>query len=74
MKKNSILINISRGQIINFKDLVSNKRYKKFKGIGLDVTNPEPLPINNELRYANNVVLTNHTLDFLIIIDQGRYL
>tara|TARA_E500000178_G_C17027191_1_gene758647 strand:- start:2135 stop:3088 length:954 start_codon:yes stop_codon:yes gene_type:complete len=61
MKKNSILINISRGQIINFKDLVSNKRYKKFKGIGLDVTNPEPLPINNELRYANNVVLTNHT-------------
>ena len=43
------------------KDLVSNKRYKKFKGIGLDVTNPEPLPINNELRNANNVLLTNHT-------------
>ena len=61
MKKNSILINISRGQIINLKDLVSNKRYKKFKGIGLDVTNPEPLPINNELRNANNVLLTNHT-------------
>lgn len=61
MKKNSILINISRGQIINFRDLVENKRYKKFKGIGLDVTEPEPLPIDNELRYAKNVILTNHT-------------
>ena len=43
MKSNSILINISRGGIVKTNDLLKDKIYKKFRGIGLDVTNPEPL-------------------------------
>jgi phosphoglycerate dehydrogenase-like enzyme len=61
LKKDSIIINVSRGKIINFNDLLENKMYAKFKGIGLDVTDPEPLPINNILRKKNNVIITNHT-------------
>lgn len=61
LKKDSIIINVSRGKIINFNDLLENKMYTKFKGIGLDVTDPEPLPINNILRKKNNVIITNHT-------------
>jgi D-2-hydroxyacid dehydrogenase (NADP+) len=61
LKKDSIIINISRGKIINFKDLLKKKMLKKFKGIGLDVTDPEPLPTNHILRNKNNVIITNHT-------------
>ena len=49
MKKNSIFINVSRGKIVKTKDLIKNNIYKKFRGIGLDVTDPEPLDENNIL-------------------------
>ncbi len=61
MKRNSILINISRGNILETKALLKNKIFKKFKGIGLDVTYPEPLNSNHKLRKLSNVILTNHT-------------
>ena len=60
MKKNSIFINVSRGPLVDTKALIKNNLYKKFKGIGLDVVEGEPLPKNHKLRKANNVVLTNH--------------
>ena len=40
---------------------ILGKAMQEFKGIGLDVTDPEPLPINNILRKKNNVIITNHT-------------
>ena len=44
MKKNSIFVNVSRGQVVNKNSFENKKLLKKFKGIGLDVTDPEPLP------------------------------
>lgn len=61
MKKNSILINVSRGNIIKTQDLLKNSIFKKFRGIGLDVTNPEPLAKNHIFNRENNIILTNHT-------------
>ena len=61
MKKDSIFINISRGKIVNLKDLVKNRIFKKFKGLGLDVTDPEPLSKNNLLKKSENVLITNHS-------------
>jgi len=61
MKRGSILINVSRGKIIKTQDLLTNKLYKKFKGIALDVTDPEPLPYDNTLRSIENIIITNHT-------------
>ena len=60
MKSNSILINISRGGIVKTNDLLKDKIYKKFRGIGLDVTNPEPLKKNHKLKKLDNVLLSNH--------------
>jgi phosphoglycerate dehydrogenase-like enzyme len=60
MKKKSIFINISRGKIVNTKDLLKNNIYLKFRGIGLDVTDPEPLKKNSVLNKASNVFITPH--------------
>ena len=61
MKKNSIFINVSRGQVVNHSSLENKKLLKKFKGIGLDVTDPEPLPKKSILNKSDNVILTHHT-------------
>ena len=60
MKSNSIVINISRGGSVKTNDLVKDKIYKKFRGIVLDVTNPEPLKKNHKLKKLDNVLLSNH--------------
>ena len=61
MKKDSIFINVSRGKIVETNALLKNKLYLKFRGVGLDVTNPEPLPKNHKLSKANNIIISNHT-------------
>ncbi len=63
MKKGSIIINTSRGPIINEKDLIFAIKNFIISGVGLDVYNIEPLPENHELRQLSkdyNVVLTPH--------------
>ena len=42
MKKNSIFVNISRGKLVDTKALQKKNIHKKFLGLGLDVTYPEP--------------------------------
>lgn len=61
MKKGSIFINISRGGLVDTKALTKKKIFKKFLGIGLDVTDPEPLPKQHILRKQSNVIITDHT-------------
>lgn len=61
MKKNSIFINVSRGKVIEMKSLENKNLIKKFRGIGLDVTDPEPLPKKSILNSSSNVILTNHS-------------
>ena len=63
MKKTSIIINTSRGPIINEKDLINSIKIHSISGVGLDVFNVEPLPKKHELRDLTqnyNVVLTPH--------------
>ena len=61
MKKDSIFINVSRGTIVKINALLKNKLYQKFRGIGLDVTNPEPLPKKHILNNLENVIISNHS-------------
>ena len=61
MKKNSIFINVSRGKIVKVNALLKNNLYLKFRGIGLDVTNPEPLPQNHKLNNIKNIIVSNHS-------------
>ncbi len=60
MKKGSIFINVSRGKLLDTGALLKNNIFKKFRGIGLDVTEPEPLKKNHPLQKANNVFITPH--------------
>ena len=60
MKKNSILINTSRGFIINEKDLIEALDKEKIAGVGLDVYDIEPLPQDHKLRFFSNALLLPH--------------
>jgi len=58
MKKNAILINASRGEIINEADLIKALDEKLIRGVGLDVFEYEPY--NGPLVNYDNVILTPH--------------
>ena len=69
MKKQSIFINVSRGKLVKTDDLLKNNIFEKFRGIGLDVTEPEPLTKNHKLKKAQNVFITPHIAG---LSDQNR--
>ncbi|HDR6309266.1 TPA: hypothetical protein QCU60_001077 [Bacillus cereus] len=60
MKEKSILVNVSRGAIINEEALIEALRADKFLGVALDVFKEEPLPYNNDLWGFDEVILTPH--------------
>ena len=60
MKKNIIFINVSRGKVVDTKALIKFVKKNKFYGIGLDVTDPEPLPQNHILRKNIKIIITPH--------------
>ncbi len=59
MKKGSVLINTSRGDIIDETALIELLKNGHFHGAGLDVFHNEP-DVNEELRKLDNVVLLPH--------------
>lgn len=52
--------NISRGQVIDQAALIKALEAKQISGAALDVTDPEPLPPDNPLWDAPNVLITPH--------------
>ena len=61
MKNTSIIINTSRGELINESDLSEAIKQKQIKGACLDVFNPEPPQSENFLLNTPNVVLSPHS-------------
>ena len=64
MKKNSILINTSRGEIINELDLNTALNQNMILGAGLDVFSKEPPESNNPLLKNKKVFLSPHSAAF----------
>lgn len=60
MKKGTILINVSRGGVIETAELVNALNSGKLAYAGLDVFDKEPLPIDHPLRTCRNVIMTPH--------------
>jgi len=60
MKPGTVLINTSRGEIIDEPALIEALQSGHIAGAGLDVFAQEPLPEDSVLRTLNNVILTPH--------------
>ena len=60
MKKNSILVNTSRGGIVNENDLFIALDSKKIQGAGMDVFVSEPPESNHPFFKLDNILLTPH--------------
>lgn len=61
MKSHCILINTSRGAVVDEAVLIEALQDKKIGGAGLDVFNEEPVHPDNPLLKMENAILTPHT-------------
>ena len=60
MKPGAVLVNTSRGAVINEFALADALRSGHLRGAGLDVFDEEPLPADSSLLELQNIVLTPH--------------
>lgn len=60
MKEKSVLVNISRGGVIEENDLTEATQLGKFLGVALDVFEEEPLNKDNMIWDLENVIVTPH--------------
>lgn len=60
MKKDALLVNVGRGTMIVTEDLEKLLAEGHFRGVILDVVNPEPLPATSSLWEYDRVLLTPH--------------
>lgn len=61
MKKSAYFINVSRGTVVDQPALARALKEGAIAGAALDVTDPEPLPPENELWDCPNLMITDHT-------------
>jgi phosphoglycerate dehydrogenase-like enzyme len=69
MKHTAVLVNTSRGPIVDEKALIDVLQKGLIAGAGLDVFDEEPLPLDHPLRSLPRTVLTPH----LGYVTRGTY-
>lgn len=72
MKPTAVLINTSRGPIVEEAALVDALERRVIAGAGLDVFDTEPLPPDHSLRRCDNTVITPH-LGYVEEANYGAY-
>jgi glyoxylate reductase len=60
MKKSAVLINASRGPVVDTDALVTALETGEIFAAGLDVTDPEPLPADHPLVHLPNCIVVPH--------------
>ncbi|XP_015597487.1 glyoxylate reductase/hydroxypyruvate reductase-like isoform X2 [Cephus cinctus] len=60
MKKTSVFINTSRGEVVDQDALIQALKNKTIWAAGLDVMVPEPIPLDSELLKLSNCVILPH--------------
>jgi phosphoglycerate dehydrogenase-like enzyme len=61
LAEGSVLVNVARGQHVVTDDLIPALDEGPLTSVGLDVTDPEPLPAEHPLWHRPDVVITPHT-------------
>jgi phosphoglycerate dehydrogenase-like enzyme len=69
MKPTAILINASRGPIVDEQALISALKNKEIAGAAIDAFDIEPLPLSHPFRTLDNVLATPH----IGYVSQGLY-
>ena len=60
MKSTAVLINTARGPVVDPDALYEALQSKRIFGAGLDVTEPEPIPIDSSLLTLDNIIVVPH--------------
>ena len=60
MKDTAVLVNTSRGPVVDMDDLAEALESNQIAAAGLDVTVPEPIPLNHKLLKLPNCVILPH--------------
>lgn len=73
MKRGAFLVNTGRGPIINEQAMVAALKSGHLGGVGLDVYDQEPLPMEHPLRHFDNAILMSHRGYATVEILRERY-
>jgi phosphoglycerate dehydrogenase-like enzyme len=73
MKRGAFLVNTGRGPIINEQAMIKALESGQLGGVGLDVYDNEPLPLDHPLRRFDNAILMSHRGYATVEILSERY-
>ncbi len=73
MKKDAIVINVTRGALIDTEALAEALQTRTLGGAAIDVFESEPLPLHHPLRRAPNCILTPHIAGATLDATDGRF-
>lgn len=60
MKSSAVLVNTARGPVVDPEALYEALKERRIFGAGLDVTEPEPLPMDSPLLTLDNIIVVPH--------------
>ena len=60
MKNEAVFVNTARGEVVDQDDLLAALKNKSIFAAGLDVTTPEPLPVDHPLFELDNCIILPH--------------
>ncbi|WP_081841575.1 D-2-hydroxyacid dehydrogenase [Alicyclobacillus macrosporangiidus] len=73
IKRGAVFINIGRGATVDEGALIDHVRAGRFGGVGLDVTNEEPLPASSPLWTLPNTIITSHSVGASPKVNDRRF-
>jgi phosphoglycerate dehydrogenase-like enzyme len=73
LRPTAIVVNVSRGAVIDTAALAQALKDRTIAGAALDVFETEPLPVTHPLRRAPNCILTPHVAGLTLDAAAGRF-
>jgi phosphoglycerate dehydrogenase-like enzyme len=73
MKRGALLVNTARGPIVSEPAMIKALESGQLGGVGLDVFDVEPLPMDHPLRRFDNAVLLSHRGYATVEVLSERY-